>query len=140
MYDTVAVDIRQTGRDRWTCHVMKCSRLITRIYRFHYMNPALYRSFQKNEVSSNVFQLNWGCQEHAGCCATCFIVISISWNSQVSYKRELQGAIPANPKKCWEKKVKFTPKNIILNRIFNQFGFIEFLYNNNYKISNCNIY
>lgn len=32
--------------------------------------------------------------------------------------------MPARPKKCIGKKVKFTPVNIIKNWIFNHFGFI----------------
>lgn len=30
---------------------------------------------------------------------------------------------PFNPKKCWGKKVKFTPMNIIKNWLFNNFSF-----------------
>ena len=32
--------------------------------------------------------------------------------------------MPANPKKCIGKKVRFTPVNIIKNWIFNHLGFI----------------
>ena len=40
--------------------------------------------------------------------------------------------IPARPKKYWGKKVRFTPKNIILNWIFNHLGFIESPVNKGY--------
>jgi hypothetical protein len=33
--------------------------------------------------------------------------------------------MPAKPKKCWGKKVRLTPKNIIANCVFNQVSFID---------------
>jgi len=41
--------------------------------------------------------------------------------------------MPASPKKCWGKKVKFTPKNIILNWIFKYVSFIFNPVNNGYQ-------
>jgi hypothetical protein len=41
--------------------------------------------------------------------------------------------MPANPKKCWGKNVKFTPKNITINCIFNQVSFIDKPVNKGYQ-------
>jgi len=33
--------------------------------------------------------------------------------------------MPFSPRKCWGKKVILTPKNIMINCLFNQDGFID---------------
>lgn len=37
---------------------------------------------------------------------------------------EYRRGMPFNPKKCWGKKVMFTPRNIIKNCLFSFLGFI----------------
>ena len=57
----------------------------------------------------------------------------------LSGKSEYRRGIPANPKKCWGKNVKFTPKNIIENWIFNHLGFIDNPVNKGYQWINPDI-
>lgn len=43
---------------------------------------------------------------------------------KASGKSEYRRGIPLNPRKCWGKKVMFTPINITINWIFKNFSFI----------------
>lgn len=47
---------------------------------------------------------------------------------QIKYKIINKAQLPAKPKKCCGKKVKFTPKNITINCNFNYLSFIAFIY------------
>lgn len=50
----------------------------------------------------------------------------INASGQSEYRR----GIPFNPKKCWGKKVRFTPINIVIKWIFNHWGLREIPVNN----------
>lgn len=50
-----------------------------------------------------------------------------------SGQSEYRRGIPFKPKKCWGKKVRLTPKNIVKNWIFSHFGFIVKPVNRGYQ-------